>query len=216
MNKVVTGLLAVAGVVGVGVLGLIGVIAMQPSHVHVERSAVVGAAPADVYPFANDLSLWMKWNPWDAMEPSAVKTFSENPVGVGAFYTWKGEQTGSGKMTIASTVPDQNIVYDLQFTEPFVAKADVSFTFTPDAAGTKVVWAYDADAGFMEKAAGLFMDMDGMLGGDFERGLKALGPLAEASGKERLAREAAAVAPPPAPLDAATGAVVDALVPPAP
>lgn len=215
MNKIVTGVGVVVGLGVVAVGGLAAVIAMQPSQVHVERSTVVAAAPADVYPFSNDLSLWMKWNPWDALEPTSVKKFSDNPVGVGAWYTWSGVQTGSGKMTIASSVPDQSVVYDLQFTEPFVAQADVTMAFTPEAAGTKVVWSYDADAGFMEKAAGLFMNMDAMLGADFERGLTALGPLAEAAGKERLAREAAA-APPPVPPASEPGTGVADVVPPTP
>lgn len=216
MNKIVTGIGIVVGLGVVAVGGLAAVIATRPSEVHVERTAVIAAAPVDVFAFANDLNLWMKWNPWDAYEPTSVKTFSENPVGVGAWYTWKGEQVGSGKMTIASTVPDSKVVYDLAFTEPFVANADVSMSFLPDAAGTKVVWSYDAHAGFMEKAAGLFMDMDDMLGKDFEHGLAALGPLAEAASKDRLAREAAAAAPPAALLDGATGGVVDAVVPPTP
>lgn len=191
MNKVVAGIgIALGGLALVGV-GLVAVVAMQPSHVHLERSVDVAAAPADVFPFANDLDLWMKWNPWDTYEPTSKKAFSETRSGVGAWYTWDGEQLGSGKMTVAASTPDQRVDYDLHFTAPFEAQARVAFTFAPAEAGTHVVWSYDADADFMTKAAGLVMDMDAMLGADFEKGLALLKPLAEAAGQERHAREAA-------------------------
>ena len=67
----------------------------------------------------------------------------------------------------------------------------------------------------MVKAAGLFMNMDAMLGSDFERGLASLGPLAEAAGKDRLAREKASAAVPPVPPAIDPTGIVD-LVPPTP
>ena len=43
----------------------------------------------------------------------------------------------------------------------------------------------------MGKAMGLVMDMDSMLGGDFDKGLTSLATLAEADATTRIAREAA-------------------------
>ena len=54
---------------------------------------------------------------------------------------------------------------------------------------TKVVWAYDAEQPFPAKLMGLFVDMDAMLGGDFQAGLDKLAPLAESDAKGRIAAE---------------------------
>ena len=78
--------------------------------------------------------------------------------------------------------------------------------FAPEGEGTRVTWSFDEKQGFMSKAAGLFMDMDTMLGGDFEKGLNTLTPLAEADAAQRKEAEAAAEA---AAAAAAAAAVVD-------
>jgi hypothetical protein len=45
------------------------------------------------------------------------------------------------------------------------------------------------DNGFMSKAAGLFMDMDAMLGPEFEKGLALLEPLGVAAASTRVEAE---------------------------
>jgi uncharacterized protein YndB with AHSA1/START domain len=216
MNRVAVGTAVAVGLVVAVVGGLAAVVEAQPSHVHVERTAVIAAQPKDVFPFAHDFDLWMKWNPWEAMEPTAKKEFSENRVGPGAWYTWKGEQVGAGKMTIASSEAPTKVVYDLEFTEPFTSSADITMTFSPVPAGTSVVWSYDAEAGFLDRGIGLVMDMDGMLGGDFDKGLASLKPLAEAAATARVAIEANPPVPPPvdpsaAAADPTAAAAVDAV-----
>ncbi len=192
VGKVLGGV-AVVGVLGLG--GLAAVVAMQPATTHIERSLLVNAAPADVFPLVNDFRHWVVWNPWQDMDPSQKTTVSEDPIGVGAWYTWEGnDQVGKGKMSIVESVEPTKIVEQLEFIEPFQSKADITFTFAPEGAGTKVVWAYDAENDFMTKAFGLVMDMDAMLGADFEKGLARLAPAAEKLASERIAAEAAAKA----------------------
>lgn len=182
------------GVLAAALVGILAAGSMQPDTTHIERHTVVQAAPGDVFPYLNDLDKWMLWNPWKDMDPSQTTTFSENRVGVGAWYEWKGEKVGAGRMTITGSTPDTKLTDSLVFTEPFQSEADVSFTLTPQGEGTKIVWGYDADNNFMAKVMGLFMDMDKMLGGDFERGLTSLKPLVEAEATKRTEAEAAAKA----------------------
>lgn len=183
-----------AGVLAAVVVLFLGAVAMQPGHSHIERSKVVQAEPKDVYPFAADMKKWQSWSPWAEMDPNQKVTFSENPAGVGAWYTWEGEVTGQGKMTVAAAKEPESVEHDLEFIKPFTAKARVKFEMKPEGNGTKVTWGYDADNDFMAKAFGLFMDMDTMLGGDFEKGLNKLAPLVEAAAKTRREAEAAAAA----------------------
>jgi hypothetical protein len=53
----------------------------------------------------------------------------------------------------------------------------------PGADGTKVTWAMDGTNDLMGKAASLSVDMDKLLGADFERGLASLKTVAESSPK---------------------------------
>lgn len=206
MNVVKYGALALLVIVA----GFAGVVAMQPSTSHIERSQVVAASVADIQPLVTDMNAWLKWNPWSAMEPDQKVTLSDPAVGKGAWYTWEGAKTGTGKLAIVDVVDGQKVVESLEFTAPMQSTATVTFSFVPEGEGTKVVWTYDeANIAFMGKAAGLVMDMDGMLGGDFEKGLTALAGLAEQAKAERIAAEQAAAA-------AAAAAVAPAEAPPAP
>jgi hypothetical protein len=84
--------------------------------------------------------------------------------------------------------------------KPFQATNATSFAFKQgDGDVTLVTWSMDGENGFMSKAAGIFMDMDKMLGGDFEKGLAKLKEIAEtqAAAKakaDELAKAAAAKA----------------------
>ena len=184
-----------AGVVGALLVLFLGAVMMQPAHAHIERSKVMNAAPSDVYPMVADLSTWPKWSPWADIDPNQKTAYSANPTGKGAWSTWEGnDDVGKGKMTLTDVVENQKVVEKLEFFEPFAAVATVTFTLTPEGDGTKVLWAYDAENAFMARAAGMFMNMDQMLGADFERGLNRLAPLVEATAVARREAEAAAAA----------------------
>ena len=185
---IVAALVAVVAVIA-------GVASTRPDQMHIERSKVIAASPADLYPYANNFDLWMTWNPWNDLDPKQVVTHSESREGVGAWYHWKGnDQVGEGQMTITASEAPNKVVSKLEFIAPFQSVAQVTMTFTPDGEGTKVTWAMDEDLKLMSKVMGLFMDMDKMLGDDFNKGLNKLAPLAEAAASKRLEAEAAAAA----------------------
>lgn len=105
------------------------------------------------------------------MEPTATKTYSEPATGVGAWYAWQGEQTGSGRMEIISISPTR-VDYGLHFTAPMEDTATVHFDFVPESATrTSVTWSMEGEQSFMGRVMGLFVSMDSMIGGDFEQGL---------------------------------------------
>jgi hypothetical protein len=189
----------IAGVVGV--FGLVGVVFLgaamtQPDTTHIERSLVVAhATPADVYVLVGDFDNWVKWNPWQDLDPDQKTAVSSNPEGLGAWYTWEGnDDVGKGRMEIVQAEAPAKIVQKLEFIEPFQSVATVTFSFTPEGEGTRVVWSYDANNDLMSKAFGMMVDMDEMLGADFEKGLGRLAPLAEVTAEARGAPEAAAKA----------------------
>ena len=195
--------------VAAGVVALVGVsvtvVAMQPAETHVERSLVVAATPADLWPLVSDFRQFPTWSPWQDMDPTQKSTFSDPATGVGAWYAWEGnDDVGSGKMTYTALEPEAKVTEDLEFITPFESKAVVVTSLVPVEGGTKVTWGFTSPNNFMAKAFGLFVDMDTMLGKDFEKGLGKLSEkavvaaAARAEAEKRAAQAAAAEAAAPA------------------
>lgn len=186
-------LLGVLGVLGLSVVGVCAAASMQPDTTHVERSVTVAATPADVFPYANNFDLWTEWNPWQKIDPNQVVTTSAVHEGKDAWYEWKGnDEVGHGRMTILESTPPSKVVEELHFMAPFESMATTTMTFTANGDETTVTWAFDGKNDFMAKMAGMFMDMDAMLGTSFQKGLDQLKPIAEAAADKRIAAEKAA------------------------
>jgi uncharacterized protein YndB with AHSA1/START domain len=172
LKKILVGVVAV---VGVAVVGVLIAAAARPDTIHVERSLTIAAAPAAIYPQIVDLKRFAAWSPWSELDPGQKMEFSDPPAGVGATYAWAGnDQVGVGSMKITSAEEPKSVVMRLVFTAPWQSEADVGFYLAPDGGGTAVRWTYDQAAGFGDKVFGVFMDMDAMLGPDYEKGLRSL------------------------------------------
>jgi uncharacterized protein YndB with AHSA1/START domain len=156
------------------------VVATRPAAFRVERSVTIAAPPRAVFEQVNDFRAWTAWSPWEKIDPNLKRTYGGPPAGVGTTYAWVGnKQVGEGRMTIEKSDAPSTITIKLEFLKPFAATNVATFTFTPTADGTRVTWAMDGRKNFMMKGFTLFMDMDQMVGGDFERGLAALKTVAE-------------------------------------
>jgi uncharacterized protein YndB with AHSA1/START domain len=179
-----------------------GVIASRPADFAVTRSSTIAAPAEVVYAQVIDFHEWAEWSPWDKMDPAMKREYSGAPTGVGARYMWKGnpDNVGTGSMTITDLKPAEAVGIDLEFNEPFAAKNRTLFAFAPEAGGTKVTWTMTGRNDFMGKAFSLVMDMDKMVGADFEKGLATLKTRSEARAK--AAAEKPAPMPEAAPTDA--------------
>jgi uncharacterized protein YndB with AHSA1/START domain len=168
---------------------LLAVIATRPADFKVERSRTVAAPPAVVYDQIADFGRWAAWSPWAKLDPAMKATVSGAPAAVGHGYAWAGnDKVGEGRMTIAALEPGRRVDIRLEFQKPMAAENPTTFALAPEGAGTRVTWTMTGHNGFVGRAFTLFMDMDKMVGGDFERGLASLQGVAEAE---------AAKAPPP-------------------
>ncbi len=162
------------------------VVVTRPAKFHVERSATIGAPPDTVFASVNDLHEWSAWSPWEKLDPQMKRTYEGPPSGQGAIYAWSGnDKVGEGRMTIERSEKPQLVGIKLEFIKPWEATNATTFTFSPSPEGTRVTWAMDGNNNFMGKAASLFMDMDKMVGGDFERGLASMKGAAETRARAR-------------------------------
>lgn len=168
-------LLIIGGIILVLLLGSM----LLPSKVHVERKLVINAPAAKIFPQVNSLKNWRNWDPWSKRDPNMVNEYSGPEAGVGNKNVWKSEhkQVGNGAQWITESVENEKIVSQLDFGQGEPPTG--TFTFAPEGEGTKVVWSIDMDMGMspMGKIFGLMMD--GMIGPDFEQGLKNLKELVE-------------------------------------
>lgn len=93
------------------------------------------------------------------------------PAGAGAIYTWAGNnEVGEGRMTI---------------TKPFRGTSTAELTFKPEGDRTVVTWSMRGHNNFIAKAVHLFMNMDKMVGGSFEKGLADMKLVVEAERSRR-------------------------------
>lgn len=152
----------------------------RPNDFTVKRSTEIKASPDKVFPLINDFRQWPKWSPWEKLDPNLRRTLSGAESGRGSVYEWEGnKQVGAGRMEILDSVPPSRIDIRLSFLKPFKAENRTIFTITPSGGGSNVLWEMTGTNNLMFKVMGLFMSMDKMVGGDFEKGLAAMKAEAE-------------------------------------
>jgi len=165
-------------------VGLLGFIASRPSQFRIERSATIAAPPEQVFGHVNNLQQWNAWSPWAKKDPNAKATFEGPEEGEGAIFRWAGnDEIGEGAMTITQSKPAELVVLKLEFKKPFEDTSMAQFKFTPEGENTVVTWSMEGQCNFVSKAVQLFLDMDKMLGADFEAGLANMKKVVEESPK---------------------------------
>src|SRR5262245_32419986 len=138
MKKILLGIVIVVVVL---VIGFVCIVALQPSHYHIERSAVMKAPAATVFAQVNDFHKWDAWSPWAKIDPNMKQNFEGAPAGNGAIYSWNGNsQVGEGRMTITESHPSDLIKIKLEFIKPFAATNATNFTFSTQGNQTSVKW----------------------------------------------------------------------------
>ncbi len=161
------------------------VVALQPAEFRVARSAIMSAPAQVVYAQVEDLRKWEAWNPWQKIDPAMKLTFAGPATGPGASYSWVGNnQVGEGRLTIIESRPNDLVRIKLEFMKPFAATNTAQFTFKPEGDKTAVTWSMQGNNNFIAKALHLVMNMDKMVGGQFEKGLADMKLVAEAAPKQ--------------------------------
>lgn len=173
-------LIAIAAIVVVFVI----VVAIQPSEFRITRKATISAPAPAVFAQVNDFHNWEAWSPWAKLDPAAKTTFEGPSAGTGAIFRWAGnKEVGEGSMTITESRPPDLIRIKLEFLKPFAAINTTEFTFTPEGDQTAVTWSMAGKNNFIAKAVCLFMNMDKMVGGQFEKGLVNMKSVVETASK---------------------------------
>lgn len=159
-------------------------VALRPAEYTVTRSARMAAPPSIIFALVNDLRRFNDYSPWAHIDADTKYTYDGPPAGPGASISWVGNnKVGAGRMSIIASEPNERIEFKLEFFKPMAGVASSDWTFKAEGPSTLVTWSMSGKNSFIAKAMCLFMNMDKMLGGQFEQGLGRLRTLVEAETK---------------------------------
>src|SRR3984893_624278 len=149
--------------------------AAKPDTFSVQRAAAVKAPPEKIFSLINDFHRWGGWSPWENKDPAMKRSYSGAESGKGAVYAWDGNKNvGSGRMEILDTSAPSKILIKLDFFKPFEGHNTAEFTMLPQGDATHITWVMYGPASLMSKVMQVFMNLDNMIGKDFETGLSNL------------------------------------------
>jgi hypothetical protein len=173
-------LLTIAALLATGIVAVLILAALKPDTFQVQRSIAINAPPERIYPLIADFKAWGAWSPWEKKDPAMKRSYSGSETGVGARYAWDGDRNvGQGSMEITEANAPTRLGLNLDFLKPFEAHNKVVFALQPQGPGTNVTWTMTGPVPFFAKIIHVVMNMDRMVGGDFEAGLKDLKAQAE-------------------------------------
>ena len=170
----------VAVVLAIAIAVVLVLAATKPDRFSVQRATMVKAPPETIFPLINDFHLWGSWSPYERKDPAMKRIYSGAASGRGAVYAWDGNKNvGSGRMEILDASTPSKIVIKLDFLTPFEGHNTAEFTMLPQGGATSLTWLMHGPAPFMSRLMQVFMNIDNMVGKDFEVGLANLKKLTE-------------------------------------
>jgi hypothetical protein len=164
------------------IVGVLIYASTKPDTFSVVRKLSIKASPERIFAEINDFQRWKAWSPWELKDPAMERTFSGATLGVGTIYEWNGNNdVGQGRMEITESLASQKIIIKLDFFKPFEAHNTAEFSFTQNGDQTLVTWEMHGPQIFIGKVMSVFMNMDKMIGTDFEVGLANLKKVTESN-----------------------------------
>src|SRR4029453_8809264 len=146
--------------------------ATRPDTFSVQRAPTIKAPPERIFPLINDFHQWASWSPYENKDPAMKRSFGGAASGRGAVYAWEGNKNvGSGRMEIMDASAPSKIVIKLDFFTPFEGHNTAEFTMLPQGDATNITWLMHGPLPLMGKIMHVFINMDNMIGKDFEAGL---------------------------------------------
>jgi hypothetical protein len=170
----------IAVVLAIAIAVVLILAATKPDTLRVQRATSIRAPADKIFQMINDFHQWRVWSPYEDKDPAMQRTYEGAASGKGAVYAWDGNKNvGSGRMEILEASVPSRITIKLDFFKPFEGHNTAEFTMLPQGDVTNLTWTMHGPAVFMSKLMQVFMNLDHMIGRDFETGLANLKKLAE-------------------------------------
>lgn len=154
---------------------------LLPGDYKVERSIIIDASPAEVYPWLVDLKRWDQWGIWFRNDPNAVINYSGPDRAIGMRSSWESPIEGSGELEIIALQHNHRLVYELH-REAVNDYSVGEFVLTKVPQGTRLSWSDSGQIEFNPITRLGMLSIESKLAPEFEIGLQNIKTLIENSG----------------------------------
>ncbi|MES2803837.1 MAG: SRPBCC family protein [Bdellovibrionota bacterium] len=171
-------LISLALVIG----GFLVYVGFQPADYKISRELAIKATPEVLFPYINNSKKANEWMPWKDSDPGIKMEFSGPDEGVGSISSWNSDgQMGVGTATVVESTLHQSVKTKLVTEKPMAMEQLADISLTPAGDSTVVNWTVTGKNNFIARIFCVFMDMDKMVGPEFEKGLNTLKATVEAA-----------------------------------
>lgn len=146
-------------------------------EMHAEREVVINKPKAEVFNYVKYLKNQNDFSKWASIDPAMKKEFHGTDGTAGFVSAWESENSkvGKGEQTITGLKEGERIDYSIHFIKPMESNATAyMITEAVSENQTKVKWGFDSKMPYPFNIMRLFVDMDKMIGDDFNTGLQNL------------------------------------------
>lgn len=149
---------------------------IAPKDYNISRTIIINKPLPLVFDFLKYLKNQSYWSPWEEKDPDMKKVFTGVDGEVGFSSAWEGNKdVGKGEQEMISIIENEEVNTQLRFYKPWKSKSDAFIKVEKaDESSTKVTWGFSGENKFPMSIMMLFMNMDKMIGKDFEYGLDKL------------------------------------------
>ena len=148
----------------------------------VQREVIVDKPKQEVFDYIKYLKNQDNYSKWNKIDPHMKKSYKGTDGTVGFTARWESSKkdVGWGEQEIKKITEGERIDFELRFIKPFEAIEPAYMTTeTINENQTKVVWGFSGHINYPMNFMLLFMDMEEMIGGDLETGLRDLKAILE-------------------------------------
>ncbi len=150
-----------------------------PKTLPISRSVLIEAPAEAIFPYVNSPRRMQEWNPFTEGDPTLKMTYTGPEDGIGAASAWEGNSnTGKGQATVIEVEANQRVAVRLDFKKPFEATSFGEYRLEPRGTATQFTWTI-VESATVPRMISCFINLDRIVGGQFEKGLAKLKSIAE-------------------------------------
>ena len=150
-----------------------------PKNFNYEKTITINAPIDSVWVNVNSLAALDKWSPWNDHDPVMKKDLKGLDGTVGAVQSWESTIVGTGSQTIAAIEKPTLFETDLNFYKPQKSHGKAFVKLVSAGPRTKATWGMTGNMPYPMNLMHLFMNMDKMMGKDWDNGLNKLKRISE-------------------------------------
>jgi Polyketide cyclase / dehydrase and lipid transport len=142
-----------------------------------EREITINKPKQEVFNYLKYLKNHDTFAVWMTFDPNMKREFTGTDGTVGFTSAWESthKKVGSGKQTLKGIKDGEEVDMEIQFIKPWENRADAYLkTEAMSDNQTKVKWGFYNTVKYPMKVMRVFMNMEKMIGNDFDKGLARL------------------------------------------